>query len=131
MEQDIRLKYDSLCYATMLNIRTKTSGADRVVLRNFDYGNKEHQFVLAVAMACWSILGSRELAIDDNMFARRRLNKKYSKTCKIKAAKDDEQIYVDVDELLEFMRGHACNLCGENFTFGDIYDMYYSGKDEQ
>lgn len=129
MRDELQMQYDSLCYATMINIKTLTSGAKRIVFRNFHEQNKEHQFIMAVTMACWNILGEREIAIDDGLLARIRLNKKYHKTCKIDKAKDDEQVFVDAEELLEFMRGHACQLCGENFTFGDIYDAYYSGKD--
>jgi hypothetical protein len=129
--EDLRLEYDSLCYATMINIKTLTSGAYRIVFRNFDYQNKEHLFVMSVTMACWNILGEREIAIDGNIFARIALNKKYHKTCKIEKAKKDETVFVDVPEMLEFMRGHACKLCGDTFTFGDIYDAYYSGKEER
>lgn len=129
MKEELRLEYDSLCYATMVNIHTKSLGADRIVLRNFHYDNKEHQFVLAVTMACWNILGEKEIAIDDNMFARKMLNKKYKNICKIGKATEEETKYVDVEELLEFMRPHAIEICGDGFTFGDIYDAYYSGKD--
>ena len=126
--EDLRLEYDSLCYATMMNVMTNTRGADRIVFRNFDYNNKEHLFVMSVTMACWNLLGEREVAIDDGVFARHALSKKYKKLCKIGKAKDEEEVFVDVPELLEFMRGHACQICGVNFTFGDIYDEYYSGK---
>ena len=129
--EDLRLEYDSLCYATMLNVKTLTSGADRMVFRNFDYQNKEHLFVMSVTIACWNILGEKEIAIDGNIFARIALNKKYHKTYKIEKAKKDETVFVDVPEMLEFMRGHACKLCGDTFTFGDIYDAYYSGKEER
>ena len=127
--EDLRLQYDALCYATMVNIKTLTSGAKRIVFRNFDYQNKEHLFVMAVTMACWNILGEREVAIDGSVFARHALSKKYKKICKIGKA-EKEEIFVDVSELLEFMRGYACQICGENFTFGDIYDEYYSGKED-
>lgn len=131
MENDIRVKYDSLCYATMINIKTKTRGAERIVFRNFHYNNKEHQFVMSVAMACWNILGEKDVAVDDGIFARRALSKRYKHTCKIGKAKEEETIFVDVEEMLEFMRGPACDLCGDQFTFGDIYDAYYSGKDNR
>jgi hypothetical protein len=131
MHNDNQVNYDALCYATMINVKTKSAGADRIVFRNFHYGNKEHQFVLAVTMACWNILGEREVAIDDNMFSRAMLNKRYGKTCKIGKAKKTEEIFVDVEELLEFMRGPACEVCGNEFTFGDIYDAYYDRKDKR
>ena len=126
--EDLRVQYDALCYATMINIRTLTSGADRIVFRNFDYKNEEHLFIMAVTMACWNVLGSREVAIDGNIFARIALSRRYRNTCKVKKAKKNEQKFVDVPELLEFMRGKACEICGTNFTFGHIYYFYYDRK---
>jgi hypothetical protein len=126
MRDELQLKYDSLCYATMINIKTKTSGAKRIVFRNFHSENKEHLFVMAVTMACWNILGEREVAIDCGVIARAKLSKKYKSICSMKKALNDEQVYVDVPEMLEFMRKTACDLCGEEFTFGDIYDAYYA-----
>ena len=46
MENDLQVKYDSLCYATYLNVQEKTKGAEDIVLKNFHYDNKEHKFVL-------------------------------------------------------------------------------------
>jgi hypothetical protein len=125
-----QLNYDHLCYATFINIHTLTKGAEEIVLKNFDYGNKEHQFVVAVIAACWSVLGERRVVIEANMFARRMLSKKYKVFGKVKAPNGKEEVFVDVPELLEYMRKSAKDLCGEDFTFGDVYDAYYSGKDE-
>ena len=129
MDNDIRVQYDALCYATFVNIRTLTSKAERIAFRNFKYGNKEHQFILAVTMACWNILGEKQVAIDDNMFARATLSKKYKSLGGVKKTNKDE-LSIDVDEILEYMRGAACEVCGDQFTFGDIYDAYYSGKED-
>ena len=122
---DLQTCYDSICYSTYLNIREKTKNTDRIVFRNFDYSNKEHKFVLAVAMACWSILGERDMAIDCNFIDRWTIANKYKKVCAVGPAKKNETECVDVVDLLEFMRGWACELCGEDFRFGDIYDKYY------
>ena len=129
MRNNVEVNYDALCYAAMINIKTKTAGAERIVFRNFHYNNKEHLFVMAITMACWNILGEREVAIDDGLFSRIKLNRRYKRTCKIGKAKKIEEIFVDVEELLEFMRGPACEVCGNEFTFGDIYDAYYARKD--
>ena len=32
-------------------------------------------------------------------------------------------------DMLEFMRGYACELVGPEFRFGDIYDAYYAKKE--
>lgn len=128
MRNNVEVNYDALCYAAMINVKTKTAGAERIVFRNFHYNNKEHLFVMAITMACWNILGEREVAIDDGLFSRIKLNRRYGKICKIGKAKKTEEIFVDVEELLEFMRGPACEVCGNEFTFGDIYDAYYARK---
>ena len=129
MDNDILVKYDHLCYLTFINLQTKCLGADRIVLRNFHHDNKEHLFVLAIANACNSILGDRDIAVDEGIFYRTRLSRKIGRK-KVYQAKDSEQIYLDVEDMLEMMRGPACELCGEDFTFGDIYDAYYSGKEQ-
>ena len=128
MENDLRVKYDSICYKTFLNVRYLTEGADCIVLKNFDYNDDEHQFVLAVVVACSSILGNRDLAIDINLFQRKLIAKKYPTIGKIKKVTDKENKVVDVPELLDFMRPSAMELCGEYFTFDDIYNEYYAER---
>ena len=129
MENDIRVKYDSICYKTFLNVRYLTEGANNIVLKNFNYSDQEHQFVLAVVVACSNILGNRSLAIDTNVFYRKLIAKRYAAIGKVKKVTDMEEKVVNVPELLDFMRPSAVELCGESFTFGDIYKEYYSGKD--
>jgi hypothetical protein len=77
-------------------------------------------------MACWNILGEKEVAIDQNLFRRAKLNKKYKTIGKIAETKKDEMHVIDVVDLLEFMRGPACEAMGVEFTFGEIYDEYYA-----
>ena len=129
MENDLQVKYDALCYATFINVRHKSHGAERIVFRNFDHTNKEHLFVMSVTMACAGVLGDREVAVDCGLLARKALNKQYQNSRKIGKARDDEDKYIDVPEMLEFMRGPACESCGVEFTFGDIYDAYYNKKE--
>jgi hypothetical protein len=129
MEHDLHTKYDSLCYATFLNIKYLTSGANYIYLKNFDYYNDEHHFVLAVANACFNILGEKELLVDVSFFQMKALKKKYSCFNVIRKPKGEPEKYVDVPDLLEYMRGAACDLCGPVFTFGDIYHEYYGEKE--
>lgn len=131
MEKDVRVNYDSICYATFINLKTKTSGANRIAFKNFDYKNDEHKFVLSVATACWNILGAKNIAIDSGFFTRKKLGWKYRKLCKIEKTKKDEKVVVDIQELLEFMRGAACALCGINFSFADIYNEYYNERNNK
>lgn len=129
MENDIFVKYDSLCYKTMVNIHTKTKGANRIVLRNFNWKDSEHKFIVAILNAYRTVFGEREVAIETSPMTRRAISRKFGALGKIYKPKDEEVIYVNVAEMLEFMRPAAMELCGEWFTFGDIYKEYYSGKD--
>ena len=129
MENDLFVKYDSLCYTTFLNIRHLTTDANRIVLRNVDWNNEEHKFVIHIINACYSILGEKEVAIDVGPFTRNAISRECKALGKIRKPNSDEDKSVDVPELLEFMRGAANELCGIVFTFGDIYNAYYSGKE--
>lgn len=131
MEQDIRVNYDALCYAAFINIKTLTSGAKRIAFKNFDYKNDEHKFVLSVTTACWNLLGERNVAIDSGFIVRKKLGWKYRKLCKIEKTEKNEEIVVDIEELLEFMRGPACQMCGLNFSFADIYNEYYNERNNK
>lgn len=129
--EDLRLEYDSLCYATMINVKTLTSGANRIVLKNVEWSNLEHKFVIHVINACYNILGSRDVAIDVGPLTRGTIARECCSFGKVRKVQKDEPIFVNVPEMLEFMRGHACQICGDDFTFGDIYKEYYSGKEER
>jgi hypothetical protein len=129
MTDDLQMKYDSLCYAIMKNVAIKSHGADRICFVNFNPRNDEHLCVLAVTAACAGILGDREVTLDCDMWSRRKLAKKYKKMLIIDKAEKDEEIVVDVVEMLDFMRAYAEELCGKDFTFGDIYrEFYCEGK---
>ena len=130
MENDLQVKYDSLCYTTFLNIRHLTKDADRIVLKGVDWKNLEHRFVVHIVNACYNILGTRDVAMDAGPLTRSTIARACRSFGKVRKIKKEDTFFVDVPELLEFMRGTACELCGAEFTFGDIYNEYYSGKDE-
>lgn len=131
MENDIQVKYDSICYITFLNIKHLTEGATRIVLKNIDWKNLEHKFVVHIVNACYGILGEKEVAIEAGPFTRGTISRECRALGKIRKVRPEEEKFVDVVDLLEFMRGYACELCGEDFTFGEIYNKYYSGKEEE
>lgn len=127
--EDLHVKYDSICYCIFNGLRNLSHGADCINLKNFDGKDDEHLFVVAVAAACASILGDRNLAIDGPMGVRRRLAAKYKKSITIVKNKG-EGMQIDVPEFLEGLRGYACELCGAEFRFGDIYHAYYCEEGE-
>lgn len=129
MGNDLRTKYDSLCYITYLNIRHLTKDAERIVLKSVDWNNKEHKFLIHIVNACYNILGAKDVAIDVGPFTRGTIGRECRAVGKIRKIKKEENVFVSVPEIIEFMREYACELCGAEFTFGDIYDEYYSGKE--
>ena len=44
MENDLFVKYDSLCYTTFLNIRHLTADANRIVLKNVDWNKFDQKW---------------------------------------------------------------------------------------
>lgn len=128
--EDLQLQYDSICYCIFNGLRNLSHGADCINLKNFDHRNEGHLLVVAVAAACAGVLGDKDLAIDGPMIARRRLATKYKKSITI-VKNEGEGEQIDVPEFLEGLRDYACELCGTEFRFGDIYDEYYSGKEER
>jgi hypothetical protein len=127
--EDLQVKYDSICYYMFNGLQNLSHGADCINLKNFDGKNEEHLLVVAVAAACAGILGDRNLAIDGPMGIRRRLAAKYKKSITIVKNKG-EDAQIDVPEFLEGLRGYACELCGNEFKFSDIYHAYYCEEGE-
>ena len=128
MENDLYVNYDALCYATFINIKTLTSGVNYIYLKGFDYDNEDHQFVLAVIHACYSILEEKDILVDVGPFARKAISKRYPCFTRVRKPKGEPEVVVDINELLEFMYPTAQNLCGPVFLFSDIYHAYYSEK---
>lgn len=122
--KDLQMEYDALCYHIFTGLQNLSHGANSINLKNFDGKDEEHLLVVAVAAACVSILGDRNLAIDGPLGIRRRLAAKYKKSITIVKNKGDGA-QIDVPEFLEGLRGYACELCGSDFRFGDIYHEYY------
>lgn len=129
--KDLQLQYDSICYYIFNGLRNLSHGADCINLKNFDYKNEEHLLVVAVAAACSGVLGNKDIAIDGSIFARCRLAAKYKKAIGIVKNKNEDK-QIDVPEFLEGLREYACQLCGADFKFSDIYHAYYceNGEDK-
>ena len=128
MEDKAQLQYDSVCYYTFHAIRIMSKDAERICFSGFDKKDKEHQYVIAVTVACASLLGNKDIGIDAGPITRFRLNKKYGKTCSFNKICKKDSIIIDIEGLLEDLRGIACEICGVDFPFGEIYDAYYADE---
>ena len=123
--EDLQTKYDSLCYATFLNIKHLAKDSARLNFQNVVRTNEEHLFVLAIANACRGVLEDREIGVDCGFGDRLKLSKILN--CPIKKINKNEEI-IFINELLDYMRPTAKELCGEDFSFGDIYHAFYERK---
>lgn len=127
MENDIFVKYDSICATTLMNILALTKEHKEIQLKGFDWSSDEHKFFFCVLVSCYGVL-EKPISIDVSRFRRRKLQKKYGGTIgKISRTPKDSVIAIDVQEILECMRQNACEICGDSFRFGDIYHAYYEG----
>ena len=121
------LQYDEICMAALYCVNDYTQGADRLVLTNLDLSDKDHLFILATAMN-WHGVTGKDIAVDCGFITRMRLAMKYPKMKFYSPTKED-LIKVDVEEVLSVLRPGCVKLCGDSFTFGDIYDAFFSGKE--
>lgn len=122
--------YDEICGRAYVNIYTLTKDADEIGICCFDPKNKEHLFVYHVAKGLGGVLG-KPVAVEGSRYTVWKLNRNIkSKECKTKVLKNRSNENVVVPEqLLNFMRDFAKELCGDDFNFGMIYDAFY-GKDK-
>lgn len=127
MEYDIEVKYDSLCAAALTNIYTLTKEHNTISMKNFNWDNDEHKFIFCLILSCYGVLQEKIITIDDTIKHRNFLNKKYKgRFPKIEKTTSKMPYAFDVNELLEYMRKSACELCGDSFNFGEIYYKYYA-----
>lgn len=130
--RELEHKYNQICEAALIKIYVKTQDLvdteDGVVpLKSFDFRNNEHRFVLAVARALGGIRGI-QVAVDTNFirlwWENRKIKVENSKLLKYKKEYDEHA--ADPEEILTELRPWAEELCGEGFTFDDIYYEFYA-----
>jgi hypothetical protein len=130
--QELEHKYNQICEAALVKVYVKTQdlvdAEDGVVpLKNFDFKNNEHKFILAVARALGGIRGT-QVAVDTNFvqlwWENRKIKVKNSRLLKYKKEYDEHA--ADPEEILTELRPWAEELCGTGFTFDDIYYEFYA-----
>lgn len=135
--EELFREYDGLVGLTLLNI-WGLSKKDKVIrLYRFDRKNKEHLFVLRVALMARDLY-QFPIEVDCSWWDVFCLNwknrKKFDKVKKYKLIWDNlnnkepiNEPGVNVVMLLDFMRQDGLKRCGNNFSFSDIYEAYYEG----
>ena len=127
VDQHTQNKYDEICGITFVNIYTLTKNCPGIVISPFDAQNKEHLYLLNVAKGVAGVYG-KTVFLDTSAFQLWRLNRKIKdKDCRMKKASELDKAYaINPNEILDFMRGFATDACGTEFTFGDIYESFYT-----
>lgn len=135
-QQTIR-EYDGLIGLTMLNLFSISKERKAIRLYHFDKKNKEHLYILRVALMARDIYNF-PIEVEGSwwniFYLNWKIKKGFDKVKRYKPIINDtkEELYakggIPVPELLELMRPDGIKRLGENFTFADIYHQYYEGS---
>ena len=130
MEENLDLlrNYDIICAAAFSTMLEVSKNSDTVAIGYFDPKDEEHLFVLGVAKGLGGAT-RRPVCIDVNRFQLWKLNRGLDKDCRMRRMNGKEAIYsINPNILLKGIRAKAKELCGEGFSFADIYNEYYKRK---
>ena len=119
-------KYDEIINITMVNLYTLTKEKKTIIISNFDRKNKDHLFVIRVALMAKDVYGF-PLKMRCSFWDWIILNWKMRKlSCFI--PRDNVSLpIVNIPKLLEFMYPPIKEYMGENFKFEHIYNQFYKG----
>ena len=121
-------KYDEICGAAFVNLFTLFKESEKIILYPFDAKNEEHLFLLGVAKGVAGSLG-KTVVIDASRYQLWKINRKADKECYVlRVTEQDKTNGIRPDTVLNFMWDWAKSLCGEDFTFADIYKEFYCRK---
>ena len=134
---DLFREYDGLVGLTMLNLFSISKENKIIRLYHFDRKNREHLYILRVALMARDIYGF-PLEVEgswwDIFCLNWKIRKGFDKIKRYKpvAGEGEEWLYPKggtcVPELLDLMRPDGISRIGENFTFANIYNQYYEGS---
>ena len=125
-------EYDGLVGLTMLNIYQMSKDDKVIRLVGFDRKNKEHLFILRVALLARDIY-QMPLEIEGrwlNIFCLNwKLRKGFRKVNRYKCPFGFYHFgVIFIPELLALMKPDGTARLGEDFSFADIYEAYYEGS---
>lgn len=134
---DLFREYDGLIGLTMLNLFSISKEKKIIRLYHFDRKNREHLYILRVALIARDIYGfpvEVEGSWWDIFCLNWKIRKGFDKIKRYKpiTGEGEEWLYTKggtcVPELLELMRPDGIQRLGENFSFTNIYNQYYEGS---
>ena len=120
-------KYDEIINITMVNLYTLTKEKGEIIVSDFDRKNRDHLFVIRVALMAKDIYGF-PLKMRCGFWDWIALNWKMRKLSRFIPRDNQTLPVVNVEKLLEFMYPPIKEYMGENFKFEHIFNQFY-GKD--
>lgn len=125
--QELFDKYDEIINITMINIYTLCKDTGTIVISNLDRKNKDHLFLLRVALLAKDIYNF-PLKLHIKFWDWIILNWRMRKLTRRIPRETIPGSYLNVSDILEFMYPPIKNYMGENFKFEHIYNQFYEGE---
>lgn len=127
---ELEKKYDEICGVAYVNLFTLSKNHPQINLIPFNAKNKEHLFLAYVAKGLGGIV-EKNVHLSTNRFQLWKINRGLNKNYRFKRAGKVGNGGINPQEVLNFMRPWASQLCEEeNFDFGKIYETFYK-KDKK
>lgn len=117
-------KYDEIINITMVNLYTLSKNKGEIVLSNIDRKNKDHLYILRVAMIAKDVYNF-PLKLHTSFWNWLCLNWRIRKLSRRVPREKSEENLIDATRLIDFMREPICEHMGADFKFGDIYNAFY------
>ena len=125
-DQKLLDNYDEIINITMVNIYTLTKEKGTIIISDFDRKNKDHLFVIRVALMAKDVYGF-PLKMRCGFWDWIILNWKMRKLSHFIPRDNVSLSVVNITKLLEFMYPPIKEYMGENFKFEHIYNQFYEG----
>lgn len=124
--QELFNQYDEIINITMANIYTLSKDSGNIVISNFDRKNKDHLFILRVALLAKDIYGF-PLKLKTGFWNWLILNWKMRKLSRRIPRESKNVSSINTSALIDFMYSPIKGYMGEDFKFEDIYNQFYKG----
>ena len=117
-------KYDEIINITMVNLYSLSKAKETIVLSNIDRKNKDHLYILRIAMIAKDTFNF-PLKLHTDFWNWLCLNWRMRKLSRRVPREKNGENVIDVNRLIDFMYNPISEHMGSDFKFGDIYDAFY------
>ena len=129
-------EYDRIVWTTIQNIISRSKTETGFYIKHFDIENNEHKFFIFSCLALQGIYDTKtntikRIYVRENWWTRHKINHLIgSKQYRVlKLRKIFLSRAMDIDEILNFERPYAEKITYPNFSFGDIYEEFFSREE--